>query len=72
MPGLGEERQRSLVFIDRTCVNHYRSTGGGEVICGTVHLGMAGEGQELRHPLKGTGLNAAGHPSLGLSGAAFR
>lgn len=42
------------------CVNHYRDADNREVIWVSVHSGITGEGQELRHALEGTGINSAG------------
>lgn len=44
----------------QACVNHFRTVGQQEVIWVSVHSGVTGEGQELRHALEGTGINSAG------------
>jgi hypothetical protein len=44
----------------RGCVNVFYLSDGTPVILVSVHSGVGGEGQRLRHALEGTGFNAAG------------
>jgi len=49
------------IFGDhQACINHFRTADQQEVIWVSVHSGVTGEGQELRHALEGTGINSAG------------
>lgn len=51
----------TCVFGDhQACVYHYRTPHNGEVIWVSVHSGVGGEGQRLRHALEGTGINSTG------------
>jgi hypothetical protein len=43
----------------QACANAYRTITGGETNFLTVHSGIGGEAQELRHALEGTGLDRA-------------
>ncbi len=44
----------------QACVHHFRTANQQEVLWVSVHSGVTGEGQELRHALEGTGINSAG------------
>ncbi len=44
------------------CVNSYQDTQGYEITFITIHSGIGGEAQGLRHILEGTGLDQAGLP----------
>ncbi|TLN01880.1 hypothetical protein FDZ74_15565, partial [bacterium] len=51
------------IFGDHNaCVSHFTDTDNREIIWVSVHSGITGEGQELRHALEGTGINSAGLP----------
>jgi hypothetical protein len=42
------------------CVFSYRSSAQANIIFLTIHSGVGGEGQKLRHAIEGTGINQAG------------
>lgn len=51
----------SCLFGDhQACVYHFQAGQSSEVIWISVHSGVGGEGQQLRHALEGTGINSAG------------
>ena len=43
----------------QACIHHFRTASQQEVLWVSVHSGVTGEGQELRHALEGTGINSA-------------
>ena len=52
---------KACVFGDkRGCVFAYRAPSGAAIYFVSVHSGVGGEGQTLRHALEGTGINQAG------------
>lgn len=52
---------KTCVFGDHhACVNTYRAPSGNEVPFLSIHSGVGGEAQALRHALEGTGINQAG------------
>lgn len=54
-------------YIDQTaCVGQY-ADGFAPVLLATVHSGVGGDGQPLRHALEGTGWNSAGLPLVEIS-----
>lgn len=53
---------RDCEFGDKTaCVTAYKSSQQGNVIFLSVHSGVGGEAQRLRHAIEGTGINQAGY-----------
>jgi len=49
------------LFGDKhACVFSYRTIGQAKVIFLTIHSGVGGEGQKLRHAIEGTGIDQAG------------
>lgn len=55
---IGFQVGRPCEYADhRACISAH---AGGRLLLATVHSGVGGEGQSLRHALEGTGLNRAG------------